>query len=87
MQTAKIKLLYFASLGDVLGTNEETYTAAVLPKNVGELITLLANRGESWRESLAATTTRCAVNQVLAKKNTAIKNGDEIAFFPPVTGG
>ena len=48
----------------------------------------LTSRGGAWSDALAADRTiRAAVNQEMADAQTAVKDGDEIAFFPPVTGG
>ncbi len=48
---------------------------------------LCATRGEHWREVLAQDNMIRAVNQVVADGNQALSDGDEVAFFPPVTGG
>ncbi|MGB1686261.1 MAG: MoaD/ThiS family protein [Pseudomonadales bacterium] len=48
---------------------------------------LAVEKGENWREALTAENVRVAVNQELVKGNPRVKPGDEIAFFPPVTGG
>lgn len=85
-QAPHYTLLYFASLGEQLGTQSETLKCEEGPETVGELISLLTKRGESW-EPLLAPTTKVAVNQTIANRETTISAGDEIAFFPPVTGG
>ena len=57
-------------------------------RTAGALRDLLRNRGGVWETELAAAKpVRIAVNQNMANVNTAIGAGDEIAFFPPVTGG
>ena len=83
-----IKILYFASLREALQTSEEALELPANVTNVGELRQLLINRGSTWAESLAADrAVRVAVNQAVAAPNTAISDGAEVAFFPPVTGG
>jgi molybdopterin synthase sulfur carrier subunit len=48
---------------------------------------LCDERGERWREVLAEDNMIRAVNQVIARGDCALDDGDEVAFFPPVTGG
>lgn len=83
-----ITLLYFARLREALGTGREEL---VLPSGIntlGALRTHLAQRGEAWAKEMAAgRNLRAAVNQDIATADTPVKDGDEIAFFPPVTGG
>jgi molybdopterin synthase sulfur carrier subunit len=82
-----IRVLYFASLRERVGTGSED-----LPlgdnRTVADLLLRLRARGGPWTEALAdGGNTLAAVNQALAQPDTAIADGDEIAFFPPVTGG
>lgn len=83
-----ITLLYFARLREALGTGREQIA---LPAGVGTLGALrahLASRGDAWaREMSEGRNLRAAVNQEVAAANTPVRAGDEIAFFPPVTGG
>ncbi len=56
--------------------------------NVGALIAWLRARGANYESAFALErVVRCAVNQDFAGPDAAVKPGDEIAFFPPVTGG
>ena len=48
---------------------------------------LCASRGEAWREALYEENIICAVNQKVVAVDAQICDNDEIAFFPPVTGG
>jgi molybdopterin synthase sulfur carrier subunit len=81
-----VRVLYFASLRENLGLADESINEAVL--NVSELLDLLAERGQQWDEQLRQNTRlQIAVNQSLAKRNTSLSANDEVAFFPPVTGG
>ena len=83
-----VKLLYFARLREILGTSGEELE---LPGTVHDILSLTAwlrQRGGQWEVELAPEKpVRVAVNQDLAGPQSAIRNGDEIAFFPPVTGG
>ena len=83
-----VTLLYFARLREALGTAREELA---LPESVIDVATLreaLASRGGAWAQELAQSTrVRTAVNQDIASGDTPVNDGDEIAFFPPVTGG
>lgn len=82
-----VTILYFARLREALGTASETLT---LPSDVVDLAGLRAmivERGGAWSHELGAKRIRAAVNQDIASDATPVKDGDEIAFFPPVTGG
>jgi len=48
---------------------------------------LCAERGDLWREVLGQDNMIRAVNQAVVDGNTVLRDGDEVAFFPPVTGG
>ena len=84
----KVKLLFFAGLREQLGVAGEDI---VLPEGVGTVAALrshLAKRGGAWREALAeGRLVRMSVNQDMANPSAALRAGDEVAFFPPVTGG
>jgi molybdopterin synthase sulfur carrier subunit len=84
----KVKVLYFAALREQLGISAEDIE---VPSGVGTVAALrahLVSRGGAWQTALAeAKLVRSAVNQDTAKPSAAIKAGDEVAFFPPVTGG
>ncbi len=83
-----ITVLYFARLREALGTGSERIA---LPQNVHDLEglrALLIERGGAWKQELApGKPVRAAVNQAMAQDDTRVADGDEVAFFPPVTGG
>ena len=85
-----VTLLYFASLRESVGCAREQ---VALPPNkatatVSTLVESLRSRDGGWTEAFApGKQWRVAVNQQMADVSTPIKPGDEIAFFPPVTGG
>ena len=84
----KVKLLFFAALREQLGRPAEELE---LPANVNTLAALrdhLRARGGEWAHVFAPNrAVRAAVNQDMAQAEARIKAGDEVAFFPPVTGG
>ena len=84
----KVRVLYFAGLREQVGSSSEELE---LPAGVSTLAGLrshLVARGGAWQNALAETRlVRVAVNQQMAQAATAIRSGDEVAFFPPVTGG
>jgi sulfur-carrier protein len=83
-----VELLYFARLREAFGIERERL---VLPEGVattGELRAWLAARGGAWASELdARRQVRMAVNQDLAGAGQRLSDGDEVAVFPPVTGG
>ena len=83
-----IRLVYLARLRDVLGTGTESVD---LPREVGTVTALLewlSRRGGAWGRELApGRAVRVAVNHDVAGPETPIRSGDQIALFPPVTGG
>ncbi|MDH4188710.1 MAG: molybdopterin converting factor subunit 1 [Betaproteobacteria bacterium] len=84
----KVKLLFFASLREQLGSGGEEFELPAGVATVAALRAHLAGRGGAWHSALAdEKLLRMAVNQDIVKPGAPIKPGDEIAFFPPVTGG
>lgn len=83
-----ISLRYFARLREALGRAEEAIELPAQVKTIEDLMGVLRRRGGAWQEELVAgRSLRVAVNQAIAHHHTRISDGDEIAFFPPVTGG
>ena len=83
-----VTLLYFASLRERLGCSREQVALPPDAPTVSALVDQLRNRDERWSEAFApGQRWRVAVNQQMADLATPVKPGDEIAFFPPVTGG
>ena len=84
----KLKVLYFASLREKLGRDAEELDMQAGVATIAALRTHLRTRGGAWADALAeGKLLRSAVNQDMAQPAAAIKAGDEVAFFPPVTGG
>ena len=84
-----VTLLYFASLRESLGcSREQVPLPAGGTPTVQALVDSLRARSGPWTEAFAQHKPwRVAVNQRMADLATPIKPGDEVAFFPPVTGG
>ena len=84
----KLKLLYFAGLREQVGASGEELDLPADVTTVAGLRSLLMARGGVWQSALAPNRAlRVAVNQEMAQPATPVKPGDEVAFFPPVTGG
>ena len=83
-----ITLLYFARLREALGSGREQIVLPAGVATLGALRAHLARRGGAWAIEMAeGRNLRAAVNQDVATADAPLKDGDEVAFFPPVTGG
>jgi sulfur-carrier protein len=83
-----VTLLYFAWVRQKIGKSEETVTPPANVRTVGELAAWLAARGQGYAEAFAdVKRLRAAVNQDHVGFDAPVSSGDEVAFFPPVTGG
>ena len=83
-----VTLLYFASLRESVGVSREQLALPSGNATVSGVIDELRRRDTRWTEAFApGKTWRVAVNQQMADGATPVRPGDEIAFFPPVTGG
>jgi sulfur-carrier protein len=81
-----VTLLYFAWLRQKIGKSEETLTPPV--SDVAGLIAHLKSLGPQYEDAFAdLSRIRVAVNQLHTGLDAKIGANDEIAFFPPVTGG
>lgn len=82
-----ITICYFARFREKLGIQQEIYTLPNLIE-IKKLKEELANRGGVWQELFACTQgVLVAINQEMATIDSIVQDGDEVAFFPPVTGG
>lgn len=82
-----MKVLYFASLREALGSAGEDMRLPAGVATPGALRDHLAARGGVWQALAQTKNLRCAVNQRMVGFDAAVTEGDEVAFFPPVTGG
>ena len=82
-----ITILYFAWLRERTGTPEEQIDLPDGVATVGALMRFLTARHPDAFRPDESSVVRCAVNQTFASADDPIQDGDEVAFFPPVTGG
>jgi len=83
-----VTVLYFARLREALGQGSEQLALPADVRNLEGLRALLVARGGAWEQELApGKPVRAAVNQSMAVGDVPLSDGDEVAFFPPVTGG
>lgn len=84
----KITLKFFASVREQLGTGQESLELPPGVATVGAVREVLIARGGAWAEALGEhRAVRMACNQATCGPETAVVDGAEVAFFPPVTGG
>jgi molybdopterin synthase sulfur carrier subunit len=83
-----LKVLFFASVKEDLGCSS---LELVWREDIADLDALQAqlctDGGRRWQEVLSRPNLIRAVNQAVAGENVGLRDGDEVAFFPPVTGG
>ena len=81
-----IQLRFFASIRETVGTGSET--VATSAGNLAALRDELIARGGPWAEALGRDrAVRVSLDQTMADEGAALRDGSEVAFFPPVTGG
>jgi sulfur-carrier protein len=85
---ASIQLVFLARLRERFGIARETYPLATDYTSVAALLAQLRARGRVFSDELAeGRAFRVAVNHTVVGVDHAIRSGDEVAIFPPVTGG
>ncbi len=83
-----MQVLYFAWMRERMGRSEENLSLPPGIATVGALVDWLRARDGAGAAAFAETAVvRAAVNQEFAQPDTPVRDGDEVAFFPPVTGG
>jgi sulfur-carrier protein len=84
----KLTVLYFARLREALQREREVVEVPAGVTTVTHLRSWLVARGEPWASAFAEVKrVRAAVDQAMAQDATPLRDGAEVAFFPPVTGG
>ncbi|MTI10220.1 molybdopterin converting factor subunit 1 [Curvivirga aplysinae] len=83
-----MKILYFAWLRQKIGTGEERKDIPANVTTVSQLVDWLRSEGDHYADAFKDTSAiKVAINQEFADFNATVQSGDEVAFFPPVTGG
>ncbi|MGM0481482.1 MAG: MoaD/ThiS family protein [Pseudomonadota bacterium] len=81
-----LTIKFFAVLRERL-KNHQIQLPIEQSKSVTEIIEQLKQQSQLWHKELSRYELLCAVNQEFADHSTLVKEGDELALFPPVTGG
>ena len=81
-----IKVVFFAALREQLSCDELSLDSTDV-STIADVKQQLAGKGELWQQVLNNNALLCAVNHDMVDENHSVKAGDEVAFFPPVTGG
>ncbi len=82
-----IKILYFAKIRETIGISDEPLELAPGINTVNSVIDTLIARGEPYNAAFEEGRILAAINQEMASLTSRVVDGDELAFFPPVTGG
>jgi molybdopterin synthase sulfur carrier subunit len=83
-----LTILYFAWLRERIGSAQEEILLPTEVRTVSDLVEHLSARSKGHATAFRdRRTVRCAVNQEFADPSSLVQSGDEVAFFPPVTGG
>lgn len=82
-----MRIKFFASLRERLQCDEEVWADTDTIMTVADVVAKLTQKGNIWEDVLGEGKILIAVNQEMAGLKTPVKPNDEIAFFPPVTGG
>ena len=84
----KITIKLFAALREALGESEfELVTTDAVPVDVASVKAVLSQRGADWSEALNQPNLVHALNHKVVFTDAVVSEGDELAFFPPMTGG
>lgn len=82
-----LNIHYFASVRESLGQTGETLELPQGVQTAGDLADYLAQRGDAWALLTDQRQVLIAVNQSVADRNSPLSGQEEVAFFPPMTGG
>lgn len=83
-----LKVLFFASLREKLGVAEEEIIFTEELSDIAALRQFFCQRGGVWQDTLGTEQKiMTAINQTMVDQQQSLNDGDEVAFFPPVTGG
>ena len=82
-----INVLFFAQVRELLGESSIQVEATAETITAEALRAVLASKDDKWGKVLVSDKLLVAVNQTISGWDTPVQDGDEVAFFPPVTGG
>ena len=82
-----INVLFFAQVRELLGESSIQVEATAESTTAEALRAVLASKDDKWGKVLVSDKLLVAVNQTISGWDTPVQDGDEVAFFPPVTGG
>ena len=83
-----IRVVYLARLREAFGLVDEDLALLAQAPRVHSVLEILRARGGVWSEELAdGRAVRVALNHTVVDANASLRNGDEVALLPPVTGG
>jgi sulfur-carrier protein len=82
-----MKLRYFASIRECIGVGEESIELPAHITTIADLIGWLSKRGDEYERAFSSHSVRVAIDQNHVKLDAMIAGAQEIAFFPPMTGG
>lgn len=82
-----LKVLYFASLRERLGVEQESLALPADRTVAGVIDALISAHGDRWQHALKDDPILAAVNLEMCDVAQSVEDNDEVAFFPPVTGG
>ena len=83
-----MELKYFAWIAEIIDKREESLEVPSGIETIGQLIDYLSSIDEAYKKAFEKRKSiKFAVNQVLVNENELISKADEVAFFPPMTGG
>jgi molybdopterin synthase sulfur carrier subunit len=83
-----IRLVYLARLREAFGRADEDMALLMAAPTVAAVLATLRSRGGAWADELApGRAVRVALNHTVAGGDALLRNGDEVALLPPVTGG
>ncbi len=81
------RLLFFGKLGDAAGGRERAWPVGIDATTIDAIVKAISEGDPALGAALAEPTVRCIVNETMSSRNAAIREGDEVAFLPPVSGG